>query len=165
MSVRIEATELRVCDGAVQVPFPAALGEPCGALHPTDCIHGRLVFEIDGRLVDQPGAGGADDTCLRDWVALLTWSVGQLEDDAHIERSRHGLEEQPVFFVRGSRVFIVDRGSGKQIGCDLEELRSAIATFLETLRSRIVAAHPDGERWWSDVCERAVRSPSLFPGR
>ena len=162
MDVRIEATELRICDGAVGVPLPVASGEQCGALHPTDCIHGRLVLEIDGQAVEL-GAGGSGDTCLRDWVALLTWGADQLEAGALVERSRHGLDERPVFFVRGSRAFVVERTSGKQIACDLGELRSAIETFFETLRTRIVAAHPDGERWWSDVCERAKHAPSLLP--
>jgi hypothetical protein len=163
--VSIEARDLWMPAAGGPHGFPPAID---ATLDAADCIHCRLTFVVDGRVVAATRRGAPADACLRDWIALLVWAEGQLDGDGRetgTVEARHGPDETPVFYVRNLRAFVRDESTGVHVAVDARELRRAIAIFLDGLHERIARAHPDGERWWADAYERSVRAPSLFPGR
>jgi hypothetical protein len=167
--------DLRVADSLGSWSF-ASTRHRCGCSAPpteleaTVCIHGRLVFEIDGRRFPvgarpfRGEAGFYDNECLRDWVARLIRAEGELED-ARPAPGAPSVRHPPgwgTFERRGSRAFVLDPARNVHASCDAEELRVAIGAFLDSFRGLVVAAHPDGERWWRDATERAVHARRLM---
>ena len=155
MDLRLSATALRMPFDEGGRPFPPP---PSTELHPSECIHARLVAHVGDHAIPLQRRR-PDDACLRDWVVLLSRASDDLvappDDDA--EWARHPTDES-VFTHRGSRAYLhgvaVERGA----------LHAAIETFFVELRSEIIRSHPGGERWWADLVERGRYRGRLWPG-
>lgn len=162
MTIRIEASQLEVHDGAARVAFPPEADEPVSP-HPTDCIHGRIAVHVGERPLDLRIGRHDGEQCLRQWIPKLRLAHDQLEAasteyESAYSRSR-GEGEWIVFPPRGTRALVRDGATGEQVACDRIELQRAIAAFLDSLHELITNGHPDGGAWWRDVSAKRSVDP------